>query len=740
LLKRPKKQVLEFENLKKISFTYKNIIMRILLVLFFLCIVFFPSYAMEVIFYVAPNGYDSNMGTIESPFNSLERAKTAILDYQNKMEAGNIRYVICLRGGTYHIKQSVIFDENFPGGIGNSVKIKNYKEEQVIFSGGTDLPSEAFHAVTDKSIIKRLRPEARNQVLEFDMRANQISYDSSLTRFGFAHDLQPSSSILFFNKEYQQLARWPNAGKLPVGKVIDPGTKPRWEKNVPSRGAIFHYDYERAKEWESANDIWLYGVFSNGYSDDNIQVEYFDTRKKILKTVQPHIYGVYSSEDSSNWDIATSRHLRGYYVYNLLEEIDQPGEYYLDRENGKLYFWPPSPIENAEVELSQTTSPFLVFYNTSNITVKGITFECSRGMGIFMNYAANIIVDSCTFRNLGLIAVSIGETYNSVRLPQLKNPDSKNTIVNRNNQIVNCTIYNTGSGAIYLEGGDRKQLKPGNNRIENCDISNYCKVNNGGVSAVKLKGVGNMLLHCYIHDAPNMAVWIWGNNHLLEYNHFQKVCTESSDAGAVYTGRNPSAQGTVIRYNFFDSIVQAENMVCAIYLDDGTCGYKVYSNVFYRCGSSGSPEGFGTFHINSGLENYMANNVFVECRKAYSGTLWPDKKWINYLTNVVAGRLERVNIDSETYQKAYPMLKTLRDTVNFPLRINYTANDLLYNCWEYSTGMWQHSNSLQTFKDPGFEDAANKNFMLKETSIAFKMLPGFLPVPFDKIGLLKKNN
>ena len=133
----------------------------------------------------------------------------------------------------------------------------------------------------------------------------------------------------------------------------------------------------------------------------------------------------------------------------------------------------------------------------------------------------------------------------------------------------------------------------------------------------------------------------------------------------------------------------------------------------------------------------MSNNVFVECKKAYGGTSWPDAKWVDYLTNTVAKRLSRVNIDSEIYQKAYPMLKTLRDTIDFPLRINYTANDLLYNCGEYSTGMWQHSNSMQTYKDPGFVDAKNKDFSLKENSVVFKMLPGFLPIPFNKIGLRK---
>ncbi len=320
-------------------------------------------------------------------------------------------------------------------------------------------------------------------------------------------------------------------------------------------------------------------------------------------------------------------------------------------------------------------------------------------------------------------------------MPSRKNSATGNSVVNKNNKIINCKVFNTGSGAFHIKGGDRLNLVPANNSIANCDISGYCNVNHAGVSAVTIEGVGNSIAHCHIHDAPNMAIFLRGNNHLIEYNHFERVSTESSDAGAVYAGRNPSAQGTVIRYNFFDSIIQSESMVCAIYLDDGTSGYHIYSNVFYRCGNSSGFEGFGAFHINSGMENYMANNVFVECKKAYGGSSWPDKKWVDYLFNTVDKRLKKVNYDSDIYTEAYPMLKTLCDTINFPLRINYTANDVLFNCGEYSTGMWQHSNSIQTYKDPGFVDAGNKDFTLKRNSIVFKVLPGFTPIPFDEIGI-----
>ena len=38
-----------------------------------------------------------------------------------------------------------------------------------------------------------------------------------------------------------------------------------------------------------------------------------------------------------------------YYVQGLFEELDAPGEWYLDRAAGKLYFWPPAPLEGKAV-------------------------------------------------------------------------------------------------------------------------------------------------------------------------------------------------------------------------------------------------------------------------------------------------------------------------------------------------------------------------------------------------------
>jgi len=708
----------------------RNNNLQLLLLFSFLLLLTYPVTAQSETFYVSSSGNDANSGTIDHPFATLDRAKDAV----DRGTPGS--YSILLREGVYHFDHSVLFGHL----KSKQISIQSYSDEKVIFSGGVDLVASDFQKITDKEILARLRPESRGKVVVYDLNANHVPYDSSLVQSGFGHKIRPSACMLYFNDELLQLARWPNKGKLSIGTVIDPGSKPRWD-DPPYRGAVFKYDYDRAKDWIKANDIWIYGVFSNGFSDDNLKVESFNTQDKFLKTVQPHTYGVFSNKDKSTWDLAHARQLRGYYVYNLLEEIDLPGEYYLDRETGKLYLWPPSSLEHAKIELSELTGPFFIFYNTSEITVEGIDFKCARGMGIFMDDVSDIRVTNCSFSNLSLLGISVGESYSSVSLPPVESRTVDSEMQAKNVVIESCRFYKTGAGGVSLSGGDRENLIPANNIIKNCEFSDYSKIRQTGVAAIDLGGVGNIVSHCYIHDAPHMAIHFWGNNHLIEYNHIQNVCTNISDAGAIYTGRDPSAQGTIIRNNFFDSIIQTENLVCAVYLDDGTCGIRITDNVFYRCGN---PErlgsSFGAFHINGGYENYMGNNVFVECKRAYGSSPWTDKKWTDFLNKgVVPKRLAKVNTDSKIYREAYPMLQNLRDTLNFPPRFNHVSNDLLVRCGEYIKGSYQCKNFWKTKQDPGFEDMENKRFSLKQDSEVFKKLPRFKKIPFNEIGLTNKS-
>ncbi|MFI2757210.1 hypothetical protein, partial [Streptococcus suis] len=84
------------------------------------------------------------------------------------------------------------------------------------------------------------------------------------------------------------------------------------------------------------------------------------TKKKTINTTHPHIYGFHSSADTSDWGLKHSHKIRGFHFYNVLEEVDQPGEYFFDRDANRLFVYPSNSITgDTDVRLTQFAEPFL---------------------------------------------------------------------------------------------------------------------------------------------------------------------------------------------------------------------------------------------------------------------------------------------------------------------------------------------------------------------------------------------
>ena len=237
----------------------------------------------------------------------------------------------------------------------------------------------------------------------------------------------------------------------------------------------------------------------------------------------------------------------------------------LDRENSKLYYYPSEEVQS--IELSMLEKPLVSIKGASNVQFKGIIFECSRGMGVYMERTQNNLISDCTFKNLGIVGVCVGKgiyPFKELRhegtgeaaseiigsyLQHIYEDPVFNREAGRNNGVVNCTIYNTGAGGIHLSGGDRLTLEPGNNYVENCIIHDFNRIEKSYRAGIDISGVGNRISNCELYNAPSMAILMRGNDHLFEYNEIHHVCQEVHDQGALYYGRDPSERGHVVRYN-----------------------------------------------------------------------------------------------------------------------------------------------------------------------------------------------
>lgn len=701
---------------------------------FFICSV----NAQSIKSFVAPNGSDkTGKGSLDKPFASLERARDEIRQLKKAGKAAN-SFQVNLRGGTYFRDHTFVLNEEDAGTEDYPVIYSAFKDENVTIHGGISIPVEKAKKITNKKILERIPVSARDKVQQVNLKSLGIRDYGNLRPRGFGRPYQPAPLELFCNNEAMKLSRWPNDSLVRIGKVLDTGSIPR-NGDYSDRGGKFTYDITRPERWKDAKEIWISGFFRYGYADDAVRVANIDLIDKTITTGQATMYGFDGGREFQRW-----------YAYNLLEEIDQPGEYFIDREQGILYFFPPEGKLNS-IDLSVLEAPMVTIENGSNIQFRNITFECSRGIGMYIERGKNNTVESCVFRNLGEVAVSIGKgilPFKDLKHAGTGTPASgvlgsilshiyDNTTFNREagtgHLITGCHIYNTGTGGISLGGGDRLTLEKGNNRVENCRIHDFNRLDRSYKVGINIDGVGNVIRNCEIYNCPGSAILLHGNDHLIELNIIHHAVIDGDDMGAIYYGRDPSERGNKVRNNFFHHIGNEHGMIMAVYHDDGACGMEVTGNVFYKAGSR-------TVMIGGGQDNVYRNNIFIDCPLAFH----LDNRQQGWAKgNLEKGgifeqRLNAVNFKQAPYSTAYPqLLNYFENSPALPQR-NFIEYNVFVNIKMIHNGSpeWSYiGKNYIACSDPGFVDAGKMNFELKPSSEVFKLLPDFKAIPFSKIGL-----
>ncbi|MCX6132335.1 MAG: right-handed parallel beta-helix repeat-containing protein [Ignavibacteriales bacterium] len=720
--------------------------------------------AQPRVFYVAPTGDDSwsgllatsNRNLTDGPFATFTRVRDAIRELKQRegLPAGGV--TVRVRGGLYRLSRSLSLSTEDSGTKNAPLVWEAYTGEEVVLTGGKDIGG--FHPVTDPSVLNRIDPNYRKKIVVTDLKAQGIDQYGEISQRGSA------GMELFFKGARMALARWPNKEWLLIADVPQTGTKRFNEglerekrfNNVPvgrHYGRIT-YDGDRPKRWSSENEIYLHGYWTWDWSDAFQKVKSIDTISSEITLQEPHHHYGYTKNQR-------------YYFLNILEELDSPGEWYIDRKHGLLYFWPPDAMTEGSSSVSMLEEPIVSLDSTSFITLARFTFEQGRSSGVVVKGGSHNLIAGCTLRFLGNEAVTIdGGTENGVQ---------------------SCDLYNLSLAAIRLKGGDRRTLVPGNNFAVNNHIHHYSSWVRTGQYAVFVDGVGAKVQHNVIHDAPFEAIYLRGNDHLIEFNEVYRVCQESGDAGALHTGRDWTWRGNVIRYNYFHHLLgPGLHGVMAVYLDDWASGFTVYGNVFYKSGRSAM--------IGGGRDNTVENNIFIEC----APSVHLDARglsWAGYFFNgtqpLLFEELRSMKYQEPPYSTRYPELLTLdKGNPAFPLN-NKVIRNISYggrwidfydsNAFDFSVvtmrdnliadtaicrrqqkdqkgwdtyyldidrkdGYVLYTSADQGIKeefrqntfitgDPGFENLARNDFRLKSSSRAFAL--GFKPLPIDKIGLYK---
>ena len=645
--------------------------------------------------YVSTAGSNSNSGSKEQPCRTLEHARDCVRQQLKSDAASKAPITVWIDTGSYYLDRTFELGVEDSGTNETPVVYRALPGAEVREVGGRQIPPGAFHAVQDTAVLDRLDDGAREKVLQADLKAFGITNFGEVCPYGKRPDL-------FFNDQWLTLARWPNHDYTKIGDVT--GGKPiSFASGSYTGDAIgkFTYEGDRGSRWNKEPDLWVCGYWFWDWAFHYEKVALVDSPNRTITVETPyHIFGY--------------RKGQRYYVVSALSELDSPGEWHLDRHTGLLYLWPPGPVEKAHIVLSTLQSSVVRLKGASHIILQDLIIEATRGDGIAIEDGCWNLVAGCTIRNIGKKAVVIKG--------------------GREHGVTGCDIYEIGATGIHLDGGERRTLTPSGHFAANNHIWKFQKLRRTYHPAISLNGVGNRAVHNLIHDSPHSAILFNGNDHAMEWNEIYDVCQEVADAGAIYTGRNWTTRGNVIRFNFIHHVTGLFE-VQTIYLDDMASGSVVFGNIFYKTGRA--------VNINGGRDNIVENNVAIDCHSTVihipsAGTTW--LKNMVLPDGILRKRLEEVPYKQPPWSQRYPKLaKILDDDPGVPkgniIRLNVIQASKPIVTAPDVDRFGVVADNWMTDEDLGFQDADKMDFRLRDDSAIFEELPKFQKIPFEKIGL-----
>ena len=540
-------------------------------------------------FYIAPTGDDKGDGSEGAPFATLGRAISAM--------EGKPGARIVFRGGTYTLSESFKVDgENKLGTKEAPLFIEAYEGETPILTAAYTLCGADFHAVTEENI----GAEMFSRFNTFIPNNTDNIYVADLPSLGFTPEMyskitSKGEPLLYIDGKLRTLARYPNTNpeRLPAltsdADVLKQG-------RIEAIASIFYKDhkdeddgfkirivrenafYDHISRWKSVPDMWgnlqLYAEWTGGRFPVTFKQD--DGDSFILE-----------SDANTNWGVRYNKECKSFY-FNIAEELDAEGEWYLDRQTGKLYIWQDAPLA-PDVEVAFVSKDVHLFdlKNMTNTVIDGLHFWGTLGSAIYMEDSDSVMIQRCVVHDVGKIAIDIKRT--------------------RNSAVIHMDMYRTTEWMISFDGhNDRKNMIPDRNLIQNCHF-HHCRK----PFTVTTRGV----LFCVSHNLFDTHAIMYLTNameSIYEYNEFRNGIQGVMDMGPVYCS-NFNPKGQHIRYNYFNDINFSH---CGIYTDDLSSDNYVYGNIFvYARVRPHLDCGLG-MHIHCGSQNVAYNNVFVNAGAA----------------------------------------------------------------------------------------------------------------------------
>ena len=569
---------------------------------------------------------DNYAGTEERPVKTVEKAAQLAKEYKAKNPFGNIEIII--RGGTYTVSTPIVLNSDNSGSETCRITYRAADGEKVVFSGASKLSNSKFTSVTDSAVLNKIPDAARENVRVFDLNANGINAGKIKFQLNPSTlDLVPPE--LYFNGKKQSIAQWPDSGY----KNFDSISEDKLSFTVPE---------DKLHKWQNETDAYIRGYIEEMYYRQSARLT-FDESKTMIKL--PTIKGL---RDGGKYEIV-----------NALSELDMPGEWYADSENGKLYFYPPNSIKSSDtIELSTYNNSFIKIDGAKYITIKDICFEKSNVPAAYQADASNpaisarnadkVIIDGVTVRNCAGGGILLSGS---------------------NSEIKNCTVYNMGGKGIMLSGGDVQKLISGGNRASHNYTYNLCEYQSPHAAGNSLSGVGNVMKNNVFHRSDGSLFGYSGTECKILNNEFYNGTIEIKDSGLVYSAGSFISYGNEIMYNYFhDMNVPNDNfpndtpLNNSLYWDNLLSGQTAKYNII-KAG-----KGIQRSFLDSGCDNTFESNTVIDG----DAVLFAD--WTSYYWGIGGEKYTLHPIAERPYQTILTV-----DHANSPWIDKYPQVNRLYN-------------------------------------------------------------
>lgn len=524
--------------------------------------------ASKVKFYVAPYGKDTNPGTIDEPFATPARAVKAV----NKLKSKLGGVTVYFREGTYSFTKTLELSAKSGGSDeDNLVFYSNYEDEKVTFTCAAAIAGSQLKKADDATFKRKVSEQAQPHIYSVNLK--ELGYTDFAT---FTRDERPT---LYVDGAEYTIARWPNSGYTSMARYTGPGAMHgvvnsgyiKIESKIGKAGTgISGIEWKVANSrpfsWENTGNIWVYGYFFEDFLRLHYQIKSMDPKAFTVKSYDNDDYGAQFVKEPN------------FYYYNVLEELDNPSEWFIDDKTGMLYIYPSSEItDDTVVQLLTSRITLVELENTDYAVFNGITFDVGD-IGVNMSYGTDHnLIQRCTLQNMATYDVYFSDAKHSG---------------------IVCSVAKD-NGGILLGGATESYIRYNSSRNGNFAQNNYAKFIRVGAY-----GRGDIASHNVVTGARGASIYVsGGTEQIVEYNEVVAAPDETLDQGMIYINGSSTNYGNIVRHNYFGRQTPTiRSAPYSIYVDDMASGQYVYGNVLRE----------GKIYLHGGRWNVINNNMVVD--------------------------------------------------------------------------------------------------------------------------------